>query len=65
MATTIDGYKVQRATGVAIYDGSKKVENIESCIYFAALSSANEIVPTPLCVPCDGVRGCAVTWRQL
>ena len=40
---------------MSLYDGSKEVENGESCIYFAAWSSANEIVPTLLCVPCVGV----------
>ena len=40
---------------MSLYDGSKEVENGESCIYFAAWSSANEIVPTPLCVPCVGI----------
>ena len=57
-STTTDGYKVQRATGVAVslYDGSKEVENGERCIYFAAWSYANEIVPTPLGPMC-AVRG--------
>ena len=40
---------------VSLYDGSKEVENGEGCIHFAAWSSANEIVPTPLCVPCVGI----------
>ena len=40
---------------MSLYDGSKEVENGESCIYFASWSSANEIVPTPLCVPCVGI----------
>ena len=36
-------------------DGSKEVENGECLIYLAAWSPANEIVPTPLCVPCVGI----------
>ena len=40
---------------LSLYDGSKELENGERCIYFAALSYANEIVPTPLCVPCVGI----------
>ena len=40
---------------MSLYDGSKEVENGESCIYFEAWSSANEIVPTPLCVSCVGI----------
>ena len=47
---------------MSLNDGSKEVENGESLIYFAACRSmlANEIVPTPLCVPCVGI--CAVTY---
>ena len=40
---------------MSLNDGSKEVENGESLIYFAALSPANEIVPTLLCVPCVGI----------
>ena len=53
--TAFDQSDTTSSSAVQLNDGSKEVENGESLTYFAAWSPANEIVPTPLCVPCVGM----------